>query len=76
MELIDITPEDSIIPVYLEALTEEEQEIRDADNLRMQQEQEQVELDRISKEEFKASGISKLIALGLTEEEAVALING
>jgi hypothetical protein len=42
----------------------------------MQQEQEQVELDRISKEEFKASGISKLIALGLTEEEAVALING
>jgi hypothetical protein len=76
MELIDITPEDSIISVYLEVLTEEEQELRDADNLRMQQEQEQVELDRISKEESKTSGINKLIALGLTEEEAVALING
>jgi hypothetical protein len=32
------------------------------------------ETERIAKEEAKASGMAKLIALGLTEEEAGALI--
>jgi hypothetical protein len=39
-------------------------------------EQAQHEAQRIAKEEAKASGIAKLLALGLTEEEAGALING
>jgi L-fucose isomerase-like protein len=39
-------------------------------------EQEAREAERITKEEAKANGMAKLIALGLTEEEAGALING
>ncbi len=37
-------------------------------------EQEARESERIAKEEAKANGMAKLIALGLTEEEAGALI--
>ena len=37
-------------------------------------EQEAREAERIAKEEAKANGMAKLIALGLTEEEAGALI--
>ncbi len=40
----------------------------------MQAEQEAREAQRIAKEEAKANGMAKLIALGLTEEEAGALI--
>lgn len=74
MELVDITPEDSVVPVYLEVLTEEEQAQRDAEQAQMQVEQEAREAERIAKEEAKANGMAKLIALGLTEEEAGALI--
>jgi hypothetical protein len=42
----------------------------------MQAEFEAREEQRIAKEEAKANGMAKLIALGLTEEEAGALING
>ena len=76
MELVEITPEDSVVPVYLEVLDDEEQAIRDADLASIQAEQERREAERIAKEEDKANGIAKLIALGLTEEEAGALING
>lgn len=37
-------------------------------------EKEAREAERIAKEEAKANGMAKLIALGLTEEEAGALI--
>ena len=74
MELVDITPEDSVVPVYLEVLTEEEQVVRDAELAQMQTDQEAREAERIAKEEAKANGMAKLIALGLTEEEAGALI--
>jgi len=76
MELIDITPEDSVVPVYLEVLDEEEQAVRDAELAQAQADQEAREAERIAKEEAKANGMAKLIALGLTEEEAGALING
>jgi hypothetical protein len=76
MELVDITPEDSVVPVYLEVLNDEEQAVRDAELAQIQAEQEEREAQRIAKEEAKASGIAKLLALGLTEEEAGALING
>lgn len=76
MELVDITPEDSIVPIYLEVLTDEEQAFRDADLAQIAANQEAHEAERIAKEEAKASGIAKLQALGLTEEEAKALING
>jgi len=74
MELVDITPEDSVVPVYLEVLDEEEQAVRDAELAQMQADQEARDAERIAKEEAKANGMAKLIALGLTEEEAGALI--
>jgi len=40
----------------------------------IQTDQEAREAERIAKEEAKANGMAKLIALGLTEEEAGALI--
>jgi len=74
MELIDITPEDSVVPVYLEKLNEEEQAERDAEQARIQEEQAAREAEIAAKEEAKQSGIAKLQALGLTEEEAKALL--
>jgi hypothetical protein len=74
MELIDVTPEDSVVPVYLEALNDEEQAVRDVELAQMQADQEAREAQRIAKEEARANGMAKLIALGLTEEEAGALI--
>jgi hypothetical protein len=74
MELVDITPEDSVVPVYLEVLNDEEQAVRDAEIAQIQADEEAREAQRIAKEEAKANGMAKLIALGLTEEEAGALI--
>ena len=74
MELVDITPENSVVPVYLEVLNDEEQAVRDAELAQMQADEETREAERIAKEEAKANGMAKLIALGLTEEEAGALI--
>lgn len=72
-EPIDITPEDSVVPVYLVELTE--QEIAEREALAAQSAQEEV--DRIAAAEAKvaakASAIAKLSALGLTEEEAAAI---
>lgn len=74
MELVDITPEDSVVPVYLEVLNDEEQAVRDAEMAQAQADQEAREAEVAAKEEAKANGMAKLIALGLTEEEAGALI--
>ena len=74
MELVDITPEDSVVPVYLEALNDEEQIARNAELAQIQADEEAREAERIAKEEAKVNGMAKLIALGLTEEEAGALI--
>lgn len=65
----DITPENSIVPVYLvpptkEEIAEQEQRILE-DQERRQQEQ--------AKEEAKISALEKLAKLGLTEEEAKAI---
>jgi hypothetical protein len=72
-EPIDITPADSVVPVYLIELTEEE--IAEREALAAQSVQE--EADRVAAEEAKlaakASAIAKLAALGLTEEEAAAI---
>ena len=72
-EPIDITPEDSVVPVYLIELTEEEIAEREASAAAAAQQ----EADRLAeieaKEAAKASAIAKLAALGLTEEEAAAI---
>jgi hypothetical protein len=75
MELIDITPEGSVVPVYVEKLTVQEQAARDADLAQIQEEQETRQAEQDAKKTDKISGINKLIALGLTEEEAKALVN-
>jgi hypothetical protein len=76
MELVDITPEDSIIPVYLEVLNDEEQAARDAEQaeLAAQEQARQAELE--AKEAAKISAKAKLSKLGLTDKEVEALING
>lgn len=76
MELVEITPEDSVVPVYLEVLNEEEQAAREAEYAAIRAEQAAREAELVAKEEAKASGLAKLMALGLSEEEAKALING
>jgi hypothetical protein len=73
MELIDITPEDSVVPVYLEVLTEEEQAIRDADILASKQQREEREAEIEAKALARESALAKLAALGLTQEEIDSL---
>jgi hypothetical protein len=68
----DITPEDSIVPVYLVPLTEEEE----AERAQRAQEQADREAAEKAKEEAKVSARAKLTALGLTEDEVAALIGG
>ena len=55
---------------YERLLTEEEL----ANLAQMKAYQETLDAERIAKEEAKANGMAKLIGLGLTEEEAGALI--
>ena len=66
----DITPPESVVPVYLVPPTEEELEEKKQwaleDKQRKQEEQ--------AKEEAKLSALDKLAKLGLTEEEAKAIV--
>lgn len=66
----DITPEDSVVPVYLVPLTPEEEAEREAWAL----EEAEREAEALAKEAAKESARAKLAALGLTPEEGVALI--
>jgi diphthamide biosynthesis methyltransferase len=72
MELVDITPEDSVVPVYLEVLTDEEQAERDAEMAAMLAEQEEREAEAVAKEELKQAALARL---GLSEEEIKAIFN-
>lgn len=60
---------ESIIP-----LTEEEIAQRELDAQKAAEEQAQREAEEQAKADAKASGIAKLLALGLSEEEALALV--
>lgn len=68
-EIIDITPEDSVVPIYSVTYSEADEEYV------------QLEIDEISPEEKIAeinrnreAALAKLALLGLTEEEAKAVI--
>lgn len=76
MELIDVTPEDSVVPVYLEVLNEEEQAARDAEYAEITAREEARQAALEAKEAAKISAKAKLSRLGLTDEEVEALING
>jgi DNA-binding transcriptional regulator YhcF (GntR family) len=60
---------ESIIPLTAEEIAE-----REAMAIEAQAEQDAREAEQQAKAEAKASAISKLTALGLTEEEALALV--
>lgn len=66
----DITPKDSFIPVYLLPPTQEE--------IKEQEEWNKKEEKRISeeknKEDAKIAALQKLSKIGLTEEEAKAIV--
>ena len=66
-EPIDITPEDSVVPVFLIELT-------DAEIAAQQAEQEAVETAETARQTKLDSAITKLKALGLTESEAKIII--
>lgn len=70
----DITPEDSVVPVYLVPLTTEEL----AEREQFAQEEEARRAESIdaenARQEARNTALIKLAALGLTEEEARAVI--
>ena len=70
-EPIDITPDDSVVPVYLVELTDAEIAARQAEHEAIQEAKETVETARQTKLD---SAITKLKALGLTETEAKIII--
>jgi hypothetical protein len=71
MEPIDITPGDSVVPVYLVPLTEEELAERETWANEAEQRAAAEEAALAAKETAKA----KLAKLGLTDEEVAALIS-
>jgi DNA-binding NarL/FixJ family response regulator len=65
-QIKNITPADSIVPIFLQEPTAEELEQRQKEH-----EQHQQEIQRLTS--LRQSAISKLINLGLTEEEISTL---
>ena len=70
-EPIDITPDDSVVPVFLIELTDAEIAEREAEHQAQVEAKGQAETERATK---LASAITKLKALGLTETEAKIII--
>lgn len=66
----DITPEDSIVPIYLDPISKEQ---LDADAADRAEYKAQVEAEAQAKAEAKAAAQAKLATLGLTVEDLQAL---
>lgn len=71
--LEEITPEDSVVPVYLEPLTKEEIAKRKLEHEKFLQAEQQEKDQQIKKEQDIQAAILKLSKLGLTEDEAKAI---
>ena len=71
--LKDITPEDSVVPVYLEPLTKEEVAKRKLEYEKFLEVEQQEKEQQIKKEQDIKTAIEKLSKLGLTEDEAKAI---
>ena len=69
-QIQEITPKNSVVPVYMVSMTPDEQKY--AENLAQEQVQNMLEEEK--KLATRKSAISKLKKLGLTEEEILALI--
>ena len=66
----EITPNDSVVPIYLVPLTKEEIEERKQLEIQNQQRKQEEQ----GREEARTSALNKLAKLGLTEEEVKAII--
>ena len=66
----EITPEDSVVPVYLVPLTPEEE----AEREQWATEQAERESETQAKVDARESALAKLSALGLTAEEIQAIV--
>jgi len=73
MKLIEVTPNDSIVPVYVEELTTLEQSKRDEDLAKRVAESETEKAEAEAKVAARESALAKLAALGLTADEIAAL---
>jgi hypothetical protein len=71
---VDITPEGSVVPVYLVPLTEEEEADRASVTAQSEAERVAAGAAEIARATAKESALAKLAKLGLTEEEAKAVI--
>ncbi len=67
---VDVTPEDSFAPVYIVPLTEEDVASIEDVSLKQQEQEKLLAAQRATKE----SAIAKLAKLGLTAEEAAAIV--
>ena len=65
-----ITPTESVVPVYLVPLTAEELQAR-AEAVALE---EQRTAEDIARAEARLAGLAKLVALGLTDQEALAFV--
>lgn len=74
LSALDITPENSIVPVFLIQLTDKE--ISDMDAFIIQENNNRAIAEDLAatKEASRQSAISKLSALGITEEEISAML--
>jgi len=73
MELIDVTPEDSIVPIFIEELSPTEKKKREEDLAKGIAEEAKIKQDAENKAAARQSALAKLAKLGLTEEEISAL---
>jgi hypothetical protein len=73
MELIDVTPQDSIVPIFVEELSATEKKKREEDLAKGIAEEAKLKQDAENKVAARQSALAKLAKLGLTEEEISAL---
>lgn len=73
-EIIDITPQDSVAKIFLVPITNEELLERQEIQNKIDKELEDNKNKELEQELIRQSAIEKLAKLGLTEEEAKAVI--
>lgn len=69
----EITPEDSVAPIYLVPLTEVEVLQRQKEHQKFLEQEQEEKKQQIQKEQSLKTAIEKLSKLGLTEDEAKAI---
>lgn len=74
MEPIDITPEDSVAPVFLVPLTNKETQELEQWNIDEATKEEEKLREQALNESLKESALQKLKSIGLSIEEAKAVI--